>query len=44
MLISRKTSIKARADRLDMENKQSDEATVYLYGDIGGWFGIDHLE
>lgn len=42
MLTIRKTSA-IRANRHDIENKQN-EATAYLYGDIGGWFGIDHLE
>lgn len=43
MLIARKTSIRARSNKREIQNKQS-EATVYLYGDIGGWFGIDHQE
>lgn len=30
-------------NKLDIQNKK-DESTVYLYGDIGGWFGIDHQE
>ena len=42
MLTIKKTSA-IRADYRKIENKQN-EATVYLYGDIGGWFGIDHLE
>ena len=42
MLTIRKTSA-IRANRHEIQNKQS-EATVYLYGDIGGWFGIDPLE
>ena len=42
MLTIRKTSA-VRANRHEIQNKKS-EATVYLYGDIGGWFGIDHLE
>lgn len=40
MLTIRKTSA-IRANRHEIQNKQS-EATVYVYGDIGGWFGIDH--
>ena len=40
MLITRKTAIRARTNHLDIENKQN-EATVYLYGDIGGYFGIE---
>ena len=43
MLISRKTSVRGRANKRNIDNKQS-EATVYLYGDIGGWFGIDPQE
>jgi len=42
MLTIRKTS-GARANKKEIENKQN-EATIYLYGDIGGWFGIDHQE
>ena len=42
MLTIRKTSA-IRANRHEIQNKQS-EATAYLYGDIGGFFGIDHLE
>lgn len=42
MLTVRKTSA-IRANRHEIENKQN-EATAYLYGDIGGWFGIDHQE
>lgn len=29
--------------KVDIKNKD-DEATIYLYGDIGGFFGVDHLE
>jgi len=43
MLTVRKIAARAINNRHDMQNKQN-EATVYLYGDIGGWFGIDHLE
>jgi len=28
----------------NLNNKSKDEPTAYIYGDIGGWFGIDHLE
>lgn len=38
----RKTSA-IRTNRQDIQNKKN-EATVYVYGDIGGWFGIDHEE
>ena len=44
MIISRKTSVHSIHNRGDVKNKAKDEPTVYLYGDIGGWFGIDHLE
>lgn len=45
MLITRKTSIHSIHNRGgNLNNKAAVEPTVYLYGDIGGWFGIDHLE
>ncbi|MGR9116953.1 MAG: head maturation protease, ClpP-related [Gammaproteobacteria bacterium] len=43
MLIARKTSVRTRSNKQEIQNKNG-EATVYLYGDIGGWFGIDHQE
>lgn len=43
MLVARKTSVRSRSNRKDIQN-QKNEATIYLYGDIGGWFGIDHQE
>lgn len=43
MLTVRKMATRAIYNRHEILNKQS-EATVYLYGDIGGWFGMDHLE
>lgn len=43
MLIARKTSVRTRSNKREVQNKNS-EATVYLYGDIGGWFGIDPQE
>jgi len=42
MLTVRKTKA-IRADQREIENKNGED-TIYLYGDIGGWFGIDHLE
>lgn len=42
MLVIKKTSA-TRANYREIENKK-DEDTIYLYGNIGGWFGIDHLE
>jgi len=45
MLISRKTSIRSIHNRGgNLNNKSKEEPTCYLYGDIGGWFGVDHLE
>lgn len=38
---------KMAARRMDKKNSiqnKDNEATVYLYGDIGGWFGIDSQE
>ena len=43
MLTVRKMATRAIYNRSEIQNKQK-EATVYLYGDIGGWFGMDHLE
>jgi len=42
MLTVRKTKA-IRADQREIENKNGED-TIYLYEDIGGWFGIDHLE
>jgi ATP-dependent Clp protease protease subunit len=45
MLITRKTSVRSLHNRGgNINDKAKEEPTVYLYGDIGGWFGIDHLE
>jgi len=44
MLISHKTSVRSRANKREITDKSATEATIYLYGDIGGWFGIDHQE
>ncbi len=45
MLITRKTSIHSIHNRGgNLNNKAAAEPTIYLYGDIGGWFGLDHLE
>jgi ATP-dependent Clp protease, protease subunit len=43
MITCRKISARFMENRTDVQDKQT-EATVYLYGDIGGWFGIDHEE
>jgi len=42
MIIKRKTSA-IRADKIEAKAK-GNESSIYLYGDIGGYFGIDHLE
>ena len=45
MLITRKTAVRPIHNKGgNLNNKAKDEPTVYLYGDIGGWFGVDHLE
>lgn len=45
MLIQHKTSVRSRANKREsITDKTKTEATSYLYGDIGGWFGVDHLE
>lgn len=45
MLISRKTTARSLHNKgTNPKNKAENEETIYLYGDIGGWFGIDHLE
>lgn len=43
MITVRKMATRRVDKKVDIKNKD-DEATVYLYGDIGGWFGIDHTE
>ncbi len=44
MIITHKTSVRSRANKRDIQDKSPTDATVYLYGDIGGYWGIDHLE
>lgn len=44
MLVTHKTSVRSRTNKRDITDKSATESTIYLYGDIGGWFGIDHLE
>jgi ATP-dependent Clp protease protease subunit len=45
MLITHKTSVRSRSNKREsITDKSPTEATIYLYGDIGGWFGIDHQE
>jgi ATP-dependent Clp protease protease subunit len=43
MITVRKTAARRVDNKIDIQNKD-DEATIYLYGDIGGWFGIDSQE
>ena len=43
MITVRKTEAKRVNSRADIQNKET-EATAYLYGEIGGWFGIDSQE
>jgi ATP-dependent Clp protease protease subunit len=43
MIISKKTSVHTMHNRANIQDKQT-EATVYLYGEIGGYWGIDYLE
>jgi len=43
MISVRKMAVRRVDKKLDIKNKD-DEATIYLYGDIGGYFGVDHLE
>lgn len=43
MLTARKMSTRSVYNRKEVQAKQS-EVTTYLYGDIGGWFGIDPQE
>jgi len=48
MLISRHTSIRNRANKHNLKDKKDEdkknESTIFLYGDIGGWMGIDAQE
>jgi len=43
MITVRKMATRRVDKKVDVQNKD-DEATIYLYGDIGGFFGVDHLE
>lgn len=43
MITMRKMAARRVDKKIDITNKD-DEATIYLYGDIGGWFGIDSQE
>jgi len=43
MLTVRKMATRAIYNRQEIQAKQG-EKTVYIYSDIGGWFGMDHEE
>lgn len=43
MITVRKMAARRVDKKIDIKNKDN-EATIYLYGDIGGWFGIDSQE
>ena len=43
MIMKRNTSIRPIQNRQEIDNKDK-ESTIYLYGDIGGWSGIDNAE
>jgi ATP-dependent Clp protease protease subunit len=43
MITVRKMAARRIDNKLDVQNKDN-SSTIYLYGDIGGWFGIDHQE
>jgi len=43
MITMRKMASRRMENKIDIQNKD-DEATIYLYGDIGGWFGIDQTD
>ena len=43
MITMRKMASRKIDNKINVQNKD-DEATIYLYGDIGGWFGIDSTE
>lgn len=41
MIVARKTSVRSAQNKHDGFKNKQNEATVYLYGEIGGWWGID---
>jgi ATP-dependent Clp protease protease subunit len=43
MITVRKMATRRVDKKVDIKNKD-DESTIYLYGDIGGFFGVDHLD
>ena len=45
MIVSRRSPLNRMAAKSQrIENKKATEATLYLYDEIGGWFGIDAQE
>jgi len=40
---AKNTRTSTQDQNVDIKNKLT-ESTVYMYGDIGSWFGIDHLD
>ncbi len=44
MIINKKTSVHALRNGASSVQDKAGEATVYLYSDIGGYWGIDHQE
>lgn len=43
MIAVRKMAHRRFDNKINIKNQEG-EATIYLYSDIGGWFGIDHQE
>ncbi len=43
MITMRKMASRRIDKKINIQNKD-DEATIYLYGDIGGWFGVDSTD
>ena len=44
MIQKRKMAVRSMNNRHDAKKESETEATIYLYGDIGGYFGIDSQE
>lgn len=44
MITKRMLSFRPKNSSKTVKNKAGKDATAYIYGDIGGWFGIDHLD
>lgn len=43
MITARNMAARRVDSKIDIKN-QENESTIYLYGDIGGWFGVDYQE